>query len=209
MEKVTRKDAVKLGLKFYYTGKECKYGHIDFRRLSNNRCLVCEREAGKSRAEYGKEWYRKNAKKTIERVKANNERNREKMLAYYSAYQKANLRKIVERRKERMKTDQVFAVKERVRGLIRESLKKSGTEKKSRTSEILGCSTVFFKEHIEKQFTKGMNWENMGKWHIDHIIPMATAQSEEDVLALNHYTNLRPLWASENLRKSDKREFLI
>ena len=63
---------------------------------------------------------------------------------------------------------------------------------------------VELKEHMERQFIKGMNWENRDQWHIDHIIPLATAQCEDDVIRLNHYTNLQPLWAEDNLSKGSK-----
>ena len=49
-----------------------------------------------------------------------------------------------------------------------------------------------------------MTWENHGKWHIDHIIPLATAKTEKQVLKLNNYKNLRPLWAEDNLKKKAK-----
>ena len=49
-----------------------------------------------------------------------------------------------------------------------------------------------------------MSWENHGKWHIDHIIPLSTANTEEDILNLCHYTNLQPLWAEDNIKKSNK-----
>jgi len=48
-----------------------------------------------------------------------------------------------------------------------------------------------------------MNWHNKGKWHIDHIIPLKAAKTEFEVIALNHYTNLQPLWAKDNLTKRD------
>jgi len=59
-------------------------------------------------------------------------------------------------------------------------------------------------EHFESLFTNGMCWNNMGQWHIDHIIPLSTAITEEDVIRLCHYTNLQPLWAEDNLKKSNK-----
>ena len=62
----------------------------------------------------------------------------------------------------------------------------------------------FFAEYIKSKFTEGMTLENYGEWHIDHIIPLATAQSIEDVKRLCHYTNLQPLWAQDNLRKGAK-----
>jgi hypothetical protein len=49
-----------------------------------------------------------------------------------------------------------------------------------------------------------MTWSNMGEWHIDHIKPLATAKTEKDVYELNHYTNLQPLWAKDNLSKGAK-----
>lgn len=54
-----------------------------------------------------------------------------------------------------------------------------------------------------------MSWENRHLWHIDHIVPLATAKTEQDVIALNHVSNLRPMWSKENLSKGDKRLFLV
>lgn len=93
--------------------------------------------------------------------------------------------------------------------LIRVSLIDKGYSKTSRTHEILGCSWDEFAAHIEKQFLPGMSWSNRAEWHIDHIVPLATAKTEADVLALNHFTNLRPLWVPDNLAKRDKQTHLI
>lgn len=51
-----------------------------------------------------------------------------------------------------------------------------------------------------------MNWSNQGIWHLDHIKPISLATTEEEVIALNHYTNFQPLWAEDNLRKGNKYE---
>jgi len=72
------------------------------------------------------------------------------------------------------------------------------------TEEILGCTWEFFRDYIEQQFTEGMTWDNYGDWHLDHIIPLSSAKTDKEVYRLNHYTNLQPLWAEENLKKSDK-----
>lgn len=82
-----------------------------------------------------------------------------------------------------------------------------GYTKKSSCNEIYGCSFDELKKHIELQFKEGMSWENRGEWHIDHIIPLVNATTEEELLKLNHYTNLRPLWAKENLTRSKKPTF--
>ena len=49
-----------------------------------------------------------------------------------------------------------------------------------------------------------MNWENAGKWHLDHIYPVSLAKDEEELLKLNHYTNFQPLWAVDNIKKGNK-----
>jgi hypothetical protein len=79
-----------------------------------------------------------------------------------------------------------------------------GYTKRSKTNDILGIDFDGFKKHIESKFAEGMNWENRELWHIDHIIPISSAKTEEEVFKLNHYTNLQPLWAEDNYKKSDK-----
>ena len=92
----------------------------------------------------------------------------------------------------------------RVAGLISISIKGAGYTKKSKTYQILGCSFDEFAAHIERQFLPGMSWANRGEWHIDHIVAMATATTEVEALSLNHFTNLRPMWATDNISKGAK-----
>lgn len=106
--------------------------------------------------------------------------------------------------KIKRKSDHVFDMNRRVRGLLHNALSNKGFKKQGKTIDVLGCDYAFFKAHIERQFVRGMSWERRSEWHIDHIIPLATAKTEEDVLRLGHFTNLRPLWAVENLLKKDK-----
>lgn len=82
--------------------------------------------------------------------------------------------------------------------------KYAGWKKTSKTEALIGVSYETAKIHLERKFTKGMNWGNIGEWHIDHIIPLSSAKTEEELKALCHYTNLQPLWAKDNLSKSDK-----
>ena len=64
----------------------------------------------------------------------------------------------------------------------------------------------FLKKYIEERFTDGMCWENYGLhgWHIDHNVPLDFGETEEDLFKLNHFTNLQPLWAFNNLSKGKK-----
>ena len=84
------------------------------------------------------------------------------------------------------------------------AFKQKRYNKNSKTEEILGASYEIVKVHIESQFKEGMSWGNRSLWHIDHRTPLASAKSEEEVIKLCHYTNLQPLWADENIKKSDK-----
>jgi hypothetical protein len=78
--------------------------------------------------------------------------------------------------------------------------------KSNTTFDIIGCSPEFLKQHIEKLFLNEMSWENYGLfgWHIDHIIPLSSSKNESEFYRLCHYTNLQPLWAEDNLKKSNK-----
>jgi hypothetical protein len=68
---------------------------------------------------------------------------------------------------------------------------------------MIGCSPQEFREYIESKFSEGMSWDNYGPrgWHLDHIIPLASAKNINEAIKLNHYTNLQPLWAEDNCKK--------
>ena len=72
-------------------------------------------------------------------------------------------------------------------------------ENKTSWIKNIGCTKDEFKAHIESQFVEGMTWSNWSAdgWHMDHIIPLSKGGT-------NHYTNLQPLWAKDNMSKSDK-----
>ena len=85
-----------------------------------------------------------------------------------------------------------------------------GELKAAKTQELLGCDLQFFKDFIEAKFKPGMNWQNHGsgdgKWQIDHILPCASFNltDVEQQKKCFHYSNMQPLWAHENLEKSNK-----
>jgi hypothetical protein len=141
-----------------------------------------------------KEWYRLNTEKHREFSKKWEENNKEKMKKYYNDRIKI-IRKI-----NPLKTLQ-FNVRVRIYSI----LKIKNITKQKKTFDIVGCSPEVLKEYLEQKFTEGMSWELMGKYiHIDHIIPLSSANTEEEIYKLCHYTNLQPLWAEDNLKKSNK-----
>jgi hypothetical protein len=136
--------------------------------------------------------------------------NKDKLSKQKSEYYKNNkeiiLKKNIERNKLYLTTNSLFKLKENIRGLIRNSIKRKGFIKSKRTESIIGISIIEFIEYIESKFETWMSWENYGKyngelnygWDIDHIIPTSTAKTEEEIYNLNYYTNLQPLCSKIN-----------
>lgn len=141
-------------------------------------------------------------------------RNKEYQRTYYlRTYEKKYVYRHLEKNKERkkivkriwdkykLKTDVLFYLRARISVRTNFYFSKIAINKKVSTQELLGCEWKELKKQFETQFTKGMSWKNKGKWHIDHIIPLASAKNETQLIKLCHYTNLQPLWASDNLKK--------
>ena len=168
-------------------------------------------------SEYNKNWREEN--KEIQKLKKQEyyQDNREHFLLKSKKYREENKDKIKDyqfnykpikntKRKERLKSDILFSLEKSIRNNIYDCFKRNGYKKSSRTYEILGCTFEEFKIHLEKMFEEWMNWENKGLyngelkygWDIDHRIPISSANSEEEMIKLNHYTNLQPLCSYTN-----------
>jgi hypothetical protein len=138
-----------------------------------------------------KEWRKNNPNYSKEWQKNKNETTKE----YYKNYYK-----------NRKQLDSSYRLKCNIRTRISQTL--SGYSKAKPTLHILGVNNYDeFKQHIESKFQEGMNWNNYGygenKWVIDHITPISSAISEDEIYKLNHHSNLQPLWWRENMIKSD------
>ena len=158
--------------------------------------------------EKSKKWYNENKEFVKEYDKKYRIKNKKKLKENQKKYYQENKEKIIKRHnkweKNRRKTDDLFRLKKNLRSRTRGVFKNKGYSKNTKTQEMLGVDWEVAKNHIERQFTKGMNWNNYGEWHIDHIIPLASAKTPERLKQLCHYTNLQPMWAKENISKSDK-----
>jgi predicted acyl esterase len=79
--------------------------------------------------------------------------------------------------------------------------------------ELLGYTMEELKAHLERQFVKGMDWDNRSRWHIDHIVPLAafdiSGWDDPEVKRAWALTNLRPIWAKQNLEKGARSQFLL
>lgn len=149
-----------------------------------------------SAKEYRKVYYNKNKEHLLKNAKEYRLKNLESINIWKKSYENGQ-----------MLNNPLYLFKKRVRTLIGNSFKRAckGFYKKgNKTEEILGCDLYTFKDYIESMFKVGMSFDNYGEWHIDHIIPLATASNEYEIIKLNHYTNLQPLWATENFKKGKK-----
>ena len=154
--------------------------------------------------EHKKEYYKVNKEKIKEYSKKYSQANKEKRKEYDKEYIQANKERKNKRIRDRKKVDSVFKMTENLRTRTWYAFKRKGYNKNTKTQEMLGVDWEVCKAHIERQFIKGMSWDNQGDWHIDHIIPLASANTEKELKKLCHYSNLQPLWAVDNLMKSDK-----
>lgn len=189
----------------------------------NTMCKDCQKEYLKN---YRKENYTKvlNQEKVYDlknKDKRKNYRveNKVKINDYQKKYRIDNTdkvrRAILKSKNTRYKNDILFVLKENIRRTILRSFKQNNMLKTNNTLTILGCSFEEFKLHLESKFEPWMNWDNKGNWNgvpteintawdIDHIVPISTTKTEDDVIRLNHYTNLQPLcsYTNRNLKRN-------
>jgi len=192
----------------------CEFGkRKDSKSGVRSECKSCFKE-------YHRSWRTSNPKKYPEydeRYKKNNpssfklkrkiykEKHKEKIREYNRQWRLNNKERLNNYSKNRRKTDPLFHLIILVRNRINNFLQIRKITKRNTTIDIIGCTPEFLKCHIENQFTEGMSWELLGELiHIDHITPLCSAKTEDEIYKLCHYTNLQPLWRDENLKKGGK-----
>lgn len=205
--------------------KVCKICNIEkeFGEFSKNKnrkdglgsyCKDCNRERSRKNRESNPEYSSRYRELNKEKFKSYSKKYREsnKSLVYerkVKSYEKKKEYYSIKRReykKNRINSDPLYKIYIGISALIRNSFNRKGFSKKSKTSQILGCDYEYFKIYLESKFEPWMNWDNRGKyngefnygWDLDHIVPISSAQSEEDIIKLNHYTNLQPLCSKIN-----------
>ncbi len=215
MEKECKKCGLIKNVNDFYKGQaQCKRCKIKYQKelsLQNKNKIK----------EYKKAYHVKNIESIKEKKKNNYESNkdyvkekskiyyalnRDKKLEYQKEYAKNHK---VERNKNtnrRLKEDNLFRLRCAISKMLNSIFRRIGLYKESRSENIIGCSIPELKSYFESKFDMWMNWNNYGKyngelnhgWDIDHIIPVSTAKTEEDIIKLNHYSNLQPLCSKIN-----------
>lgn len=209
--------------------KQCPYclefRELKFFRSGNRKCKKCHQKArveryhsnpevkAKTRERAKQEYHSRSEEekqRAKERKKIWSDNNRDKLNANgRKSYEKNKLSILTNRytrRREKMLEDAVFEAQVKLLNCFQHFHRKNRNNSVIRP--LVGCSPEEFKLHIESLWLEGMSWENYGVkkgcWNIDHIIPLSSAETIDELKKLFHFSNTRPLWAEENSRKSNK-----
>jgi hypothetical protein len=194
-------------------------------------CKSCWAEAKKRRrianpgkyAEQDRKWQQKNREKCrancrrwklkhpelyVKCQKKYYDANREKRIETSKRYRLNNIEKYRGFRRAQYSKSKSYRISVLLRRRMFGEMKKASAKKSKTTFELLGCTISEFKKYIESIFLPGMSWENhsIHGWHLDHIIPISSfdlTKPDQQKICFN-YKNIQPLWAEDNLRKSDK-----
>lgn len=230
---ISKSEAKRKGLSKYFTGKICKRGHLSERYTSNSDCVACsiDRAMGVHSGTEISEVYRKQRdrrQKKIEQYresereyrKRNADKFREAARNYYwrnQEAQKAKSKKWFSENKEKARECWRRSSKLKrstIEGRLTAGLRSrisamaSSGARSDKATDYLGCSIEEFRSYLESMFEDGMSWDNYGLhgWHIDHIRPLSSfdLSIDEEIRKAMNYSNMQPLWAEENLKKSNK-----
>ena len=173
----------------------------------NWRCKACvkiylETNKEKLYADH-KVWYKKNRDREIQRVL-------DWRIAKYGDKKPEREKKKVEKEIERLKklkfkkykNEFLTPVSKAMRVYLWMSFKRNRYSNVDKYPNLIGCSFEYLKKHIENQFLKDMAWVNKGLWETDHIIPLSSAKTVDELYKLFHYSNIQPLWKIDHKKKT-------
>lgn len=196
---------------YFGTCKKCR--NLDCKKWKEKKVYTTEEID--LRKQKGKDYYEMNKEYILKRCSVYRNINKDSIKKYKKKYYSNNREKLIDYSSQyhlnRLKSDEFYKFKANIKNLIKNTLKNKGFRKNTKSEKILGISITEFVEYIESKFEPWMNWNNYGNfdgkmgqdfnhsWSIDHIIPIHTAKNEEEVILLNHYTNLQPLCSRVNM----------
>ena len=155
-----------------------------------------------------REYHRKYREKNRQKIR---EYQREYQREYRKKWEEENKEKVNDYYKKRRQQDPVLKLRHNVGAAIRDALKRAdGSKNGESVMQHLPYTIDELREHLESQWEEGMTWDNHARdgWHIDHIVPQAAlpydSMEHPNFLECWKLENLQPLWAKDNLAKSDK-----
>lgn len=173
-----------------------------------------ESECKSCRNRRSSEWQKSNMPKVSKITRKWYLENKEKMDVWRRGYESKNKARLASQRKgyaakiaayeKSRRVDPVYRVARSCRVRLSHAIRSGGWAKPGKTQELLGADFATVKSWLESKFKPGMSWGNYGRWHIDHRIPLGAAATVAELAPLAHYSNLQPMWASENCSKGKK-----
>jgi hypothetical protein len=159
-----------------------------------------------------KKWRDNNKDYMNQKTKNWYEQNKEHRKDYLKEYREKNIDRIREVKRNYEKTrkhnDPLYKLINNFRTAIYQVLKENNLQKNGHYFEILKYSPEDLIVHLENQFKDGMNWDNYGEWHVDHILAISRHNiqeiGDEEFMKCWSLSNLQPMWGEENIRKSNK-----
>ena len=159
-----------------------------------------------------KKYYESNKEKISEYYSEWKKNKKEHLKEYQKKWRKENREKLRETKRNYEKTrkhnDPLYKLIANFRTAIYQVLKENSIQKNGHYFEVLQYTPEDLIAHLENQFTDGMSWENYGEWHVDHLLPISLHNiqeiGDEEFMKCWSLSNLQPLWADENIRKSNK-----
>lgn len=207
----SKEEAKKLGIKQYFTGQECKNGHLDKRYTNTGICYSCKRaNIAKDYNRHPERISNSNKKSNLkhkDRVKKTHDNwvknNRKRSNEIKANYRKRNYEKCSEYNRNYMKEkrkDPYFRLCKNISKALWAWL--NGLKSFRHWEDIVKYSCEELMIHLESKFRDGMTWENYGPyWHVDHIKPLSLCTDLNEAWALS---NLQPLLREENLSKGNR-----
>lgn len=195
------KDKILLVNKEYRLKNKDKIKQIEKEYRKQNKNIISEKK---------KTYYENNKKEILDKSKQYYKNNKEKIIEKNTKYYEKNKNHLMDKAKirnaKRKKEDYIYKLKCQIRSMIKDCFKRKKTTKNQNSEKILGCSINYFQKYLLETYKKnyGIEWDGIEKVHIDHIIPLSTANTEESIIKLCHYSNLQLLKAKDNLNKRDK-----
>ena len=212
-EAYAQTDKGKKAVKKYYQSDKSKALRLKYKQTDKYKKYLQSAAYKKSRREYGK------SNRGIEATKKYTQSDKGKAAKlrysqsdnaknYYREYAKSKKGKKVIRKywNKKRETDPIFKLGHIYRNRLREFLKATNMKKTHPTFVMVGCTQKFLKKYLEKKFKPGMTWKNhtLKGWHVDHKTPLSSAKTPRALEKLMHYTNTRPMWGTENIKKGNR-----
>jgi hypothetical protein len=193
---------------YYKKNKEKFSQHAkEYYKKNKEKILLQKKEYNKKNKEknnkYNKEYRKNNKEKEKKRRALYRKKNKDKILLYRKKHKRKKLKYVKKYLKERRKIDPIFKLRGCISSNICGALKAQGYTKNTKTFNILKCDYDFFMQWLNGLASNGHTY-GIGDLHLDHVIPISLAQTEDEAYLLSHYSNYQLLSADENIVKGNR-----